>query len=77
MEIGGIHKVNHRQVWGDIDQEPTIDCEAWIAAAGPPKKGRVYGFGESLDSSRVLLSSQGSCSASSSTFVGTTTAAKF
>ncbi|MQL96536.1 hypothetical protein Taro_029213 [Colocasia esculenta] len=29
----------------------TIDCEAWIAATDPPKKGRVYGFGESLDSS--------------------------
>ncbi|MQM03735.1 hypothetical protein Taro_036520, partial [Colocasia esculenta] len=60
----------------DIDQESVIDCEAWIVAAGPPKKGRVYGFGESLDSSQVLPSSQGSCSASSSTFVGTTAVAE-
>ncbi|MQM10230.1 hypothetical protein Taro_043120, partial [Colocasia esculenta] len=60
----------------DIDQEPVIDCEAWIVAAGPPKKGRVYGFGESLDSSHVLPSSQGLCSASSRTFVATIVAAE-
>ncbi|MQM01386.1 hypothetical protein Taro_034144 [Colocasia esculenta] len=58
----------------DVDQQPALDCEAWIAAAGLPKKGRVYGFGESLDSSQVLLSSYGSCSASSNSFFGTTTA---
>ncbi|MQM01387.1 hypothetical protein Taro_034145 [Colocasia esculenta] len=57
----------------DIDQQPTIDREAWIAAAGPPKKGRVYGFGESLDSSQVLPSFHGSYVAPSSSFFSPTT----
>ncbi|MQL76880.1 hypothetical protein Taro_009276 [Colocasia esculenta] len=36
--------------------QPDLDVEAWVDAAGGPRKGRVYGFGESLDTTPVLSS---------------------
>ncbi|MQL83598.1 hypothetical protein Taro_016103, partial [Colocasia esculenta] len=33
-----------------------LDQEAWVNAAGGPRKGRVYGFGDSLDTTIVLSS---------------------
>ena len=36
--------------------QPDLDLEAWVDAAGGPRKGRVYGFGDSLDTHRVLSS---------------------
>ncbi|MQL97329.1 hypothetical protein Taro_030023, partial [Colocasia esculenta] len=36
--------------------QPDLDPEAWVDAAGGPKKGRVYGFGDSLDTTSVLSS---------------------
>ncbi|MQM11141.1 hypothetical protein Taro_044046 [Colocasia esculenta] len=33
-----------------------LDLEAWVDAAGGPRKGRVYGFGDSLDTTPVLSS---------------------
>ncbi|MQL85028.1 hypothetical protein Taro_017547 [Colocasia esculenta] len=44
------------------DEQPPLDPEVWVAASGAPKKGHVYGFGHSIDMSRVL--SGGSSSAS-------------
>ncbi|MQL94109.1 hypothetical protein Taro_026765 [Colocasia esculenta] len=44
------------------DEQPRLDHEVWVAASGAPKKGHVYGFGHSIDTSRV--SSRGSSSAS-------------
>ncbi|MQL84883.1 hypothetical protein Taro_017400 [Colocasia esculenta] len=44
------------------DEQPRLDPEVWVAASGAPKKGHVYGFGHSIDTSRVL--SGGSSSAS-------------
>ncbi|MQM03711.1 hypothetical protein Taro_036501 [Colocasia esculenta] len=35
---------------------PDLDPEAWVDAAGGPRKGRVYGFGDSLDTTPVLSS---------------------
>ncbi|KAJ7963997.1 Transposase, Ptta/En/Spm, plant [Quillaja saponaria] len=29
--------------------EPIIDMDAWLCSTGQPKKGRVYGFGRTLD----------------------------
>ncbi|MQM01908.1 hypothetical protein Taro_034665, partial [Colocasia esculenta] len=34
--------------------QPDLDPEAWVDAAGGPRKGRVYGFGDSLDTHPVL-----------------------
>ncbi|MQM22710.1 hypothetical protein Taro_055766 [Colocasia esculenta] len=36
--------------------QPDLDPEAWIDAAGGPRKGRVYDFGDSLDTTPVLSS---------------------
>ncbi|MQL85064.1 hypothetical protein Taro_017579, partial [Colocasia esculenta] len=33
-----------------------LDLEAWVDAAGGPRKGRVYGFGDSLNTTPVLSS---------------------
>ncbi|MQM06031.1 hypothetical protein Taro_038850 [Colocasia esculenta] len=34
--------------------QPDLDLEAWVDAAGGPRKGRVYDFGDSLDTTLVL-----------------------
>ncbi|MQL99602.1 hypothetical protein Taro_032327 [Colocasia esculenta] len=36
--------------------QPDLDLEAWVDIAGGPRKGRVYGFGDSLDTTSVLSS---------------------
>ncbi|MQL84146.1 hypothetical protein Taro_016650 [Colocasia esculenta] len=36
--------------------QPDLDPEAWVDVAGGPRKGRVYGFGDSLDTHPVLFS---------------------
>ncbi|MQM06741.1 hypothetical protein Taro_039571, partial [Colocasia esculenta] len=36
--------------------QPDLDPEAWVDAAGGPSKGRVYDFGDSLDTTPVLSS---------------------
>ncbi|MQM14255.1 hypothetical protein Taro_047185, partial [Colocasia esculenta] len=36
--------------------QPDLDPEAWVDAAGGPRKGRVDGFGDSLDTHPVLSS---------------------
>ncbi|MQL78422.1 hypothetical protein Taro_010856 [Colocasia esculenta] len=36
------------------EEQPQLDPEVWVAASGTPKKGHVYGFGHSMDTSRVL-----------------------
>ncbi|MQL87593.1 hypothetical protein Taro_020131, partial [Colocasia esculenta] len=36
--------------------QPDFYPEAWVDAAGGPRKGRVYGFGDSLDTTLVLSS---------------------
>ncbi|MQL75105.1 hypothetical protein Taro_007469 [Colocasia esculenta] len=36
--------------------QPDSDPEAWVDAAGGPRKGRVYDFGDSLDTTPVLSS---------------------
>ncbi|MQL77724.1 hypothetical protein Taro_010138 [Colocasia esculenta] len=55
------------------DEQPPLDHEVWVAAAGAPKKGHVYGFGHSIDTSRVLSggSSSGSQTSAFHSGVGT------
>ncbi|MQL96050.1 hypothetical protein Taro_028726, partial [Colocasia esculenta] len=36
--------------------QPDLDPEAWVDAAGGPRKGRVYDFGDNLDTTPVLSS---------------------
>ncbi|MQL93567.1 hypothetical protein Taro_026215 [Colocasia esculenta] len=51
------------------EEQPQLDPEVWVAASGAPKKGHVYGFGHSMDTSRVL---SGGSSSSSQTSAFTT-----
>ncbi|MQL72355.1 hypothetical protein Taro_004690 [Colocasia esculenta] len=51
------------------EEQPQLDPEVWVAAASSPKKGHVYGFGHSMDTSRVL---SGGSSSSSQTSAFTT-----
>ncbi|MQM20111.1 hypothetical protein Taro_053126, partial [Colocasia esculenta] len=36
--------------------QPDLDPEAWVDAAGGPRKGQVYGFGDSMDTTPELSS---------------------
>ncbi|MQL93458.1 hypothetical protein Taro_026103 [Colocasia esculenta] len=42
------------------EEQPQLDPEVWVAASGASKKGHVYGFGHSMDTSRVLSSASSS-----------------
>ncbi|MQM02261.1 hypothetical protein Taro_035022 [Colocasia esculenta] len=44
------------------EEQPQLDPEVWVAASGAPKKGHVYGFGHSMDTSRVLSGASSSAS---------------
>ncbi|MQL98565.1 hypothetical protein Taro_031275 [Colocasia esculenta] len=37
------------------EEQPQLDPDVWVATSGAPKKGHVYGFRHSLDTSRVLF----------------------
>ncbi|MQM08002.1 hypothetical protein Taro_040855 [Colocasia esculenta] len=51
------------------EEQLQLDPEVWIAASGAPKKDYVYGFGHSMDMSRVF---SGTSSSTSHTSVFTT-----
>ncbi|MQM00537.1 hypothetical protein Taro_033270 [Colocasia esculenta] len=44
------------------EEELQLDPEVWVAASGARKKGHVYGFGKSMDTSRVLSGASSSSS---------------
>ncbi|MQM19166.1 hypothetical protein Taro_052167 [Colocasia esculenta] len=50
------------------EEQPQLDPEVWVAASGAPKKGHVYGFGDSMDTSRVLSGAFSSGSQATSAF---------
>ena len=52
------------------DEQPPLDPEVWVAASGAPKKGHVYGFGHSIDTSRVLSGGSSSGSQTSAFHAG-------
>ncbi|MQM15484.1 hypothetical protein Taro_048429 [Colocasia esculenta] len=47
------------------EEQPQLDPEVWVATSGAPKKGHVYGFGHSMDTSRVLSGTSSSASQTS------------
>ncbi|MQL84013.1 hypothetical protein Taro_016506, partial [Colocasia esculenta] len=47
------------------EEQPHLDPEVWVAAFGAPKKGHVYGFGHSMDTSKVLSGASSSASQTS------------
>ncbi|MQM22689.1 hypothetical protein Taro_055745 [Colocasia esculenta] len=54
------------------EKQLQLDLEVWVAASGAPIKGHVYGFGHSMNMSRVLsgVSSSASQTSAFSTPVG-------
>ncbi|MQM00596.1 hypothetical protein Taro_033333 [Colocasia esculenta] len=44
------------------EEQPQLDLDVWVAASGAPKKGHVYGFGHSMDTSRVFSGTSSSAS---------------
>ncbi|MQL67940.1 hypothetical protein Taro_000215 [Colocasia esculenta] len=44
------------ELYAEGTPQPDLDPEAWVDAVGGPRKGRVYGFGDSLDTAPVLSS---------------------
>ncbi|MQL96118.1 hypothetical protein Taro_028793 [Colocasia esculenta] len=50
------------------EEQPQLDPEVWVAASSAPKKGHVYGFGHSMDTSRVLSGTSSSSSQATSAF---------
>ncbi|MQL81835.1 hypothetical protein Taro_014299 [Colocasia esculenta] len=54
------------------EEQLQLDPEVWVAASGAQKKGHVYGFGHSMDTSRVL---SGTLSSASQTSAFTTAGA--
>ncbi|MQM10566.1 hypothetical protein Taro_043460 [Colocasia esculenta] len=39
--------------YAEEEEQPQLDPEVWVAASGARKKGHVYGFGHSMDTSRT------------------------
>ncbi|MQL84140.1 hypothetical protein Taro_016645 [Colocasia esculenta] len=50
------------------EEQPQLDPDVWVAASGAPKNGHVYGFGHSMDMSRVLFGASSSGSQVTSAF---------
>ncbi|MQL94326.1 hypothetical protein Taro_026981 [Colocasia esculenta] len=50
------------------EEQSQLNPEVWFAASGAPKKGHVYGFGHSMDTSRVLSGASNSGSQATSAF---------
>ncbi|MQM00330.1 hypothetical protein Taro_033068 [Colocasia esculenta] len=50
------------------EEQPQLDPEVWVAASGAPKKGHVYGFRHSMDTSKVLSGATSSGSQATSAF---------
>ncbi|MQM22133.1 hypothetical protein Taro_055180 [Colocasia esculenta] len=42
--------------YAESTPQPDLDPKAWVDAAGGPRKGQVYGFGDSLDTTPVFFS---------------------
>ncbi|MQM01550.1 hypothetical protein Taro_034310 [Colocasia esculenta] len=47
------------------EEQPRLDPEVWVASSGAPKKGHVYGFGHSMNTSMVLSGASSSASQTS------------
>ncbi|MQL76723.1 hypothetical protein Taro_009115 [Colocasia esculenta] len=53
-EVAESYSQQMTEKYAGEEEQPQLDPEVWVAAFGAPKKGHVYGFGHSKDTSRVL-----------------------
>ncbi|MQL86464.1 hypothetical protein Taro_018994 [Colocasia esculenta] len=72
MHTGGSESYSQQMIekYAGEDEQPQLDPEVWVAASGAPKKGHVYGFGHSMDTSRVLSGAFSSASQTSAFSTG-------
>ncbi|MQL85758.1 hypothetical protein Taro_018278 [Colocasia esculenta] len=64
-EVAESYSQQMTEKYAGEDEQPRLDPEVWVAASGAPKKGHVYGFGHSIDTSRVLSGGSSSVSQTS------------
>ncbi|MQM20877.1 hypothetical protein Taro_053908 [Colocasia esculenta] len=64
-EVAESYSQKMTEKYAGEEERPQLDPEVWVAASGAPKKGHVYGFGHSIDTSRVLSGASSSASQTS------------
>ncbi|MQL69402.1 hypothetical protein Taro_001685 [Colocasia esculenta] len=57
-----------REKYCGEEEHLQLDPEVWVAASSAPKKGHMYGFGHSMDTSKVLSGTSSSSSQATSAF---------
>ncbi|MQL82562.1 hypothetical protein Taro_015044 [Colocasia esculenta] len=61
-EVAESYTQQMTEKYAEKDEQPQLDPEVWVAASSATKKGHVYGFGHSIDTSRVLSGASSSAS---------------
>ncbi|MQL76521.1 hypothetical protein Taro_008930 [Colocasia esculenta] len=69
-EVAESYSQQMTEKYAGEEEQPQLDPEVWVAASGAPKKGHVYGFGHSMDTSRVLSGASSSASQTSAFSTG-------
>ncbi|MQM04855.1 hypothetical protein Taro_037660 [Colocasia esculenta] len=69
-EVAESYSQQMTEKYAGEDEQPQLDPEVWVAASGAPKKGHVYGFGHSMDTSTVLSGASSSASQTSAFSTG-------
>ncbi|MQM05576.1 hypothetical protein Taro_038393 [Colocasia esculenta] len=64
-EDGESYNQHMTEKYAREEEQLQLDPEVWVAASGALKKGHVYGFGHSIDTSRVLSGASSSASQTS------------
>ncbi|MQM01480.1 hypothetical protein Taro_034239 [Colocasia esculenta] len=67
-EVAESYSQQMTEKYAGEEEQPQLDLEVWVAASGAPKKGHVYGFRHSMDTSRVLSGASSSGSQATSAF---------
>ncbi|MQM22773.1 hypothetical protein Taro_055832 [Colocasia esculenta] len=67
-EVADSYSQQMTEKYAREEEQPQLDPEVWVAASAAPKKDHTYGFGHSMDTSRVLSSTSSSSSQATSAF---------
>ncbi|MQL92839.1 hypothetical protein Taro_025477 [Colocasia esculenta] len=65
QEVAESYNQHMTEKYTGEEEQPQLDPEVWVAASVAPKKGHVYGFRHSMDTSRVLTGAPSSASQTS------------
>ncbi|MQL81228.1 hypothetical protein Taro_013707, partial [Colocasia esculenta] len=69
LQEGESYSQQMTEKYAGEEEQPQLDPEVWVAASSAPKKDHVYGFGHSMDTSRVLSGASSSGSQATSAFI--------